>query len=31
MGVQVRPLLARGVFATYGYLVVDEQTGHAFL
>ncbi|MBW3070167.1 MBL fold metallo-hydrolase [Actinomyces sp. 594] len=31
MGVQVRPLLARGVFATYGYFVVDEETGHAFL
>ena len=31
MGVQVRPLLARGVFATYGYFVVDEVTRHAFL
>ncbi|WP_136314104.1 MBL fold metallo-hydrolase [Actinomyces procaprae] len=31
MGVQVRPLLARGVFATYGYFVVDEVARHAFL
>ncbi|WP_147681276.1 MBL fold metallo-hydrolase [Actinomyces ruminicola] len=31
MRVQVRPLLARGVFATYGYFVVDEGTRHAFL
>ncbi|MDU0348701.1 MBL fold metallo-hydrolase [Actinomyces sp. MRS3W] len=31
MTVQVRPLLAQGVFATYGYFVVDEETGHAFL
>ncbi|MBP3885776.1 MAG: MBL fold metallo-hydrolase [Olsenella sp.] len=29
--VEVYPLLARGVFATYGYFVVDAASGHALL
>ena len=31
MGAQVYPLLASGVFGTYGYFIVDEETGHAVL
>lgn len=31
MAAAVYPLLARGVFATYGYFIVDEETGHALL
>ena len=31
MGVSVYPLLARGVFGTYGYFVVDDETNHALL
>ena len=31
MGAQVYPLLASGVFGTYGYFIVDEETGHAAL
>ena len=31
MGAEVYPLLARGVFATYGYFVVDGGTGHGVL
>lgn len=31
MGASVYPLLARGVFATYGYFIVDDDTGHAIL
>lgn len=31
MAAQVYPLLARDVFATYGYFIVDEKTGRGFL
>ncbi|MBQ9043097.1 MAG: MBL fold metallo-hydrolase [Eggerthellaceae bacterium] len=31
MAAQVYPLLARGVFATYGYFVMDSETRHGFL
>lgn len=31
MAAQVYPLLVRGVFATYGYFVIDDATGHGFL
>ena len=31
MDAQVYPLLASGVFGTYGYFIVDEETGHAVL
>lgn len=31
MAVEVYPLLARGVFATYGYFVMDGDTGHGLL
>ena len=31
MAVQVYPLLARGVFATYGYFVIDSETACGFL
>ena len=31
MAVQVYPLLARDVFATYGYFVIDSETAHGFL
>lgn len=30
-GISVYPLLAQGVFGTYGYFIVDEATGHALL
>lgn len=30
-GTAVYPLLAQGVFGTYGYFIVDEATGHALL
>lgn len=31
MAAQVYPLLARDIFATYGYFIVDEETGCGFL
>lgn len=31
MSVKVYPLLAHGVFATYGYFVMDNETCHGFL
>ena len=31
MAAQVYPLLARDVFATYGYFVIDDATGRGFL
>ena len=31
MATKVYPFLARGVFGTYGYFIVDEGTGHALL
>ena len=31
MAVEVYPLLARGVFATFGYFVIDGETGRGVL
>ena len=31
MGASVYPLLASGVFGTFGYFIVDDDTGHAIL
>lgn len=31
MTVQILPVLARDVFATWGYFVIDETTGHGFI
>ncbi len=31
MAVEIYPLLARGVFATYGYFVVDSETDRGVL
>lgn len=31
MAVEIHPVLARGVFATYGYFVVESETGSAVL
>ena len=31
MAVEIHPLLTRGVFATYGYFVIDSDTGHGVL
>lgn len=31
MGLSTNYLIARGVFATYGYFVIDEETKHGFL
>lgn len=31
MGPVIEPIVAHGVFGTYGYFVADEETGHALL
>ena len=31
MGASVYPLLAQGAFGTFGYFIVDDETGHAIL
>lgn len=31
MAGQIQYLIARGVFATYGYFIIDPETGHGFL